>query len=275
MITAASSLGMPPPEVSFEVSAVVLGDANPTGAHTQFDAGRVCYENSGYRITIGDDDTILVQNKATGEEYLASAPPQVVVDGDLAFQFYGTTTLELADGTKVTITTSPWAEDPTVTISDKVTITNADYGVEVMGLASCTAGDLHFIETYRYGWLLDATVGDGNTVAENTAGAGFVGNQADGTWQVVDEAYIQATDLALLGELAGDRGKAFLSLSSLLAITFIGAFRGPMAYRFSELEDNVQVREFQQPDADRDAKELRLRLARDGPRLAWYGWGAP
>lgn len=274
MITANGATA-PPPEVSFEVTAVVVGEANPTGAHTQYDAGRVCFENSGYRITIGDDDTILVHNTVTGEQYLAWGPPQVYVDGEYAFQFYGTTTLELADGTKVTITTSPWAEDPTVTVSDKVTITNADYGVEVWGMASTTAGDLQYCETWRYGWLLDATVGDGNSVTENGAGAGFVGDQADGTWQVVDDAYIQATDLAILGPLAGERGQAFLSLSSLLAITFVGAFRGPLAYRASEQEDHVQVREHQRPEADRDAKELRLRLAREGPRVCWYGWGAP
>lgn len=272
MITAPN----PVTDVSFDIDWVVR-DPNPTGARTEMLGGRVCFDNAGYRVTVGDDDTVHIVNKATAEQYLAWGPPQLWVDGLHAFDFYGTTTLELQDGTKITITTSPWADDPLVTVSDKVTISNAGYGVEVLGLASLAAGDLRFVETLRYGWLLDAVVADGNTIAENAAGAGFVGEAAAGVWQAVDQAYIEATDLAVLGPLAGERGQAFLSLSSLLAITFVGAFRGPLDRLANELDDALELRPLQQPDAEREL--LRLRLARKGPRVALQvpaaRWGTP
>lgn len=259
-------------DVSFDLLTVAL-DPNPTGASTQMDGGRVCFENHGYSITASDDGSVLVQNKSTGEQYLAWAPPQIWVDGEHAFNFYGTTTLELVDGTKLTITTTPWADDPLVTVSDKVTITNAHYGVEILGLA--VPGSLRYLETLQYGWLLDAVVADGNTLAENPAGAGFLGDVAEPTvWQPVDTAYITATDLALLGPLAGERGQAFQSLTGLLAITFCGRWEGPPPLA-TDLDRDTRRAIDEAPER----AALRLRLQRDGLRVAWQvpaaRWGAP
>lgn len=262
MISAAN----PVTDVSFDL-LFVAEDPNPTGASTQMEAGRVCFDNRDYRVTASDDGGVLVENKLTGERYQAWTPPQLWVDGEHAFNFYGTTTLELADGTKITITTTPWADDPLVTVSDKVTITNASYGVEILGLA--VPGTLHFLETLQYGWLLDAVVADGNTIAENPQGSGFLGAAVDDTWQVVDEPYIQASDLAVLGPLAGERGQAFEDLSGLLAITFCGRWEGPPP---TQAELDRESRRGRDDDA-----ELRLRLQRAGPRVLMQvpRWGAP
>lgn len=268
MISAAN----PVADVSFDLLCVAA-DPNPTGAGTRMDGGRVCFDNQGYQVTAADDGSVRVDNKRTGEVYLAWGPPQLWVDGEHAFSFYGTTTLELVDGTKITITTVPWADDPLVTVSDKVTITNAHYGVEILGLA--VPGTLHFLETLQYGWLLDAVVADGNTVVENAAGAGFVGDAVDGAWQVVDVAYIQATDLAVLGPLAGERGRAFQTLTGLLAITFCGRWNGPPAYQADVDRESGRTRD----DPAAPAERLRLRLQTDGVRVQWQvpsgRWGAP
>src|SRR5687768_7833561 len=76
--------------------------ANPTNASTRLQGGKVCFENDNYRITMGDDNTVSIFNKNTGESYLAWGDPHMNIDGQHAFDFWGTTTLALDDGTKVT-----------------------------------------------------------------------------------------------------------------------------------------------------------------------------
>ncbi len=46
-------------------------------------------------------------NETTGESTRIWADPHVDVNGDHKFDFYGTTTFELANGTKITINTEP------------------------------------------------------------------------------------------------------------------------------------------------------------------------
>ena len=270
-------------------SALGMLASNPSGARTDMLDGLVRFQNNGYRITVGGDATVHILNHATTEQYLAWNPPMFAMDGSAPFDFWGTTTLQLEDGTKLTITTSPWADDPLVTISSKVTISNHDYGVEVLGMGGMggmdgnSAHGLRFVETERYGWLLDAAVGDGNTLFENAAGAGFIGNEAGGPWQQVDQAYIDATDLARLGPLAGERGKALLSTSSLLAVTFVGAYRIPLLqHNINELDCNREPPPRRSEEAG-ERSPCALRLARVDEGVAWFArragvhpsWGAP
>jgi hypothetical protein len=262
---AASRLPLPP---LLELPALdASSPGNPTAAHTQWSGGRVNFENPNYLISAGEDSHVWVLNKGTEEQYLAWGPPQLWVDGAPAFSFSGNTSLALHDGTLLTLTTKPLAEDPLVTAIRKVTITQGNYGVEILGLNAQDDSALRFVETQRYGWLLDAAVGDGNVIYENDIGAGFVGNNlptAEGppVWMPVDQAYIDATDLARLGELAGTRGSAFVTLPTLMSITFGGIFRGPLAYRYSEWVDTP----LNPNDADQEqsaTQQWRLRVPRD------------
>jgi hypothetical protein len=257
-------------EPSFQTLA--LRGANPmqtqTQAQTSWSAGRVNFENLNYLISVGDDSKVWVVNKNSQEQYLAWGAAQVSIDGVPAFSFSGNTSLALHDGTLLTLTTRPLSDDPLITAVGKVTITQGDYGVEIMGLHVNDPAGLHFVETQRYGWLLDAAVGDGNLIYENDIGTGFVGNVLQGpdgqaVWLPVDQAYIDATDLARLGDLAGTRGGAFVSLPSLMAITFGGIFRGPLAYRYSDWVDTP----LNPHDATRDdsaVQQWRLQVPRDG-----------
>ena len=250
----------------------------PTSAQTQWVAGRVDFENRDYRVSVGDDSSVWVVNKNSQEQYLAWGPPQLWVDGLHAFDFSGSTSLALHGGTLLTLTTAPISSepgsDPLLTAIQKVTITQGDYGVEILGLdRSRSSGGLRYTETARYGRLLDAAVANGNVIRENQFGAGFVGSHVrspDGSvrWLPVDQAYIDATDLLRLGALAGKRGMARLSLTSLLAITYLGAFRGPLAYRFSDWVD-VPLNPNDPPQDVSLARRWRLRVPRDGTFELW------
>lgn len=199
--------------------------SNPTHASTQMVGGRVQFENDSYRITAGDDNSVNIFNKKTGETYQVWGDPHVNVDGQHSFDFWGTTTFQLDDGTKVTINTTPWKNDPSQTLSSKVTITNGDYGVQITGVDTNTQGDLAFEEAAGLGALADWAVADGNVLHENPNGRGFLGMDASGRLRAVDQQYINETDLAKGGAAMAQRAAdAFRQMAGLLAISFVGSF---------------------------------------------------
>jgi hypothetical protein len=199
--------------------------SNPTNASTQLVGGKVQFENDNYRITAGDDNSVNIFNKNTGETYHVWGDPHVNIDGKHSFDFWGTTTFQLDDGTKVTINTTPWSHDPSQTLSSKVTITNGDYGVQITGVDTNTRGDLAFEEAAGLGHLADWAVADGNTIHENPNGRGFLGVDARGQLRAVDQKYINETDLAKGGAAMAQRvADAFRQMAGLMAISFVGSF---------------------------------------------------
>ncbi len=202
---------------------------NPTNASTRMEGGKCVFENNNYKITAGDNNEVLIQNKNTGETYKAWGDPHMEIDGKQAFDFWGTTTLNLDDGTKVTIETTPWANDPNATLSSKVTITNGGYGTQITGVDTNTTGDLKFNETHGWGRTLDAVVSDGNQLYENPVGKGFMAVDDFGRIRQVDQKYINETDLKKGGALTDQFKDAFRMLSGLLSITFAGAFLSSLA----------------------------------------------
>jgi hypothetical protein len=200
--------------------------SNPTHASTRMEGGQAVFENDNYRITMGDNNTVTIHNKNTGETYQAWGDPHMNVDGQHAFDFWGTTTLKLEDGTKLTIETTPWAQNNAMTLSSRVTITNGDYGVQVSGIDTNRVGDLKIDEAKGWGETLDWAVKDGNVLHENPAGKGFVAMDSNGRLRAVDQQYINETDLMKGGaQKVMDRYEnAFRMMSSLLSISFVGGF---------------------------------------------------
>lgn len=215
---------------TLDAGALCITKPNPTNASTTKVGGKVQFENDNYRITVGDDNSVNIHNKNTGEDYQIWGDPHVNVDGQHAFDFWGTTTFALDDGTKVTIQTTPWSANPNATLASKVTITNGDYGVHITGVDSNTVGDLQFDEAKGWGGLLDAVVGDGNTVYENSYGKGFVGFDAQGQLRQVDQTFINQTDMTKVGQLK-DRFGGMQLQAGLISITFMGAFLSSLAGR--------------------------------------------
>jgi Ca2+-binding RTX toxin-like protein len=207
--------------------------SNPTNASTTMQGGKAVFENDNYRITAGDDNNVHITNKHTGETYEAWGDPHMKIDGQQAFDFWGTTTLNLEDGTKVTIETTPWANNPEMTLSSRVTITNGDYGAQISGIDTNQAGDLKIDEAKGWGGTLDAVVDDGNAMHENPNGQGFVAFDREGRLRNVDQQFINETDLKKGGadnkDVADNRlqqqaEQAFKMLEGLLSISFLGGF---------------------------------------------------
>jgi hypothetical protein len=203
--------------------------SNPSNASTSMQGGKAVFENDSYRITAGDDNEVVIHNKITGETYRAWGDPHMMIDGQHAFDFWGTTTFVLDDGTKVTIETTPWGGNPNATVSSKVTITNGDYGVQITGVDTNTRGDLAIDEGRGWGRVVDWAVDDGNVLHENTFGSGFVAVDDQGRLRQVDQNYINQTDLLKGGALTEGHRDAFRLLGGLMAISFVGAFLGTLA----------------------------------------------
>jgi hypothetical protein len=197
---------------------------NPTHARTTMEGGKAMFENDTYKISANDDNNVVIFNKKTGEEYNIWGDPHVKVDGKQSFDFWGTTTFNLDDGTKVTIDTTPWNGNQNATLASQVTITNGDYGVQISGVDSNIKGDLKYNETTANGWLMDAMVNDGNAIYENPVGKGFVAVDDCGHVRTVDQQYINETDLTKGGALQDKHIDAFKELASLISISIIGYF---------------------------------------------------
>jgi len=214
---------------------------NPSHASTTMQNGQAVFENDHYKITADDNNTVTITNKQTGAVYQASGDPHVSVNGQHKFDFWGTTTFNLDDGTKVTIQTTPYAANPNADLSSKVTITNGSYGVQITGVDSNTHGDLAIHEEAGWGNTMDWAVNDGNEIEENATGNGFVATDAQGGTHAVDQNWINATDVlknpsrAQPGPAAGGTPQqqladaykeAFRILDGLVNIVFHGQFGG-------------------------------------------------
>ena len=213
---------------------------NPSHASTTMQNGQAVFENDNYKITADDNNTVTITNKQTGAVYQASGDPHVSVNGQHVFDFWGTTTFNLDDGTKVTIQTTPYAANPAADLSSKVTITNGSYGVQITGVDSNTHGDLAIHEEAGWGHTMDWAVSDGNEINENATGNGFVAVDAQGGTHAVDQNWINATDvlknpsLAQSGPAAGNPQQqlanaykgAFRVLDGLINIIFRGQYQG-------------------------------------------------
>ncbi len=246
---------------------------NPTNASTQMVGGKVQFENDNYRITADDNNTVTIHNKNTGETYQAWGDPHMNIDGKHAFDFWGTTTLQLDDGTKVTIETTPWAKDPSMTLSSKVTITNGDYGVQVTGVDSNRTGDLKFDEAPQHGGLLDALVDDGNVLHENPAGKGFLAMDGNGRIRAVDQQYINETDLQKGGGLQARGAEAFERMAGLMAVAFIGGFIGGFFAGLAGSARESTPRAQPQPQRNiplEDGNAFLLVMTRSNQNLSWF-----
>lgn len=144
--------------------------------------GRATIDLGSYTLAINERSSeIVLTNKETGERSRIWGDPHFDTDGDgrTDVDFWGTITLNLDDGTKITINTTPWKGNENMTVSSTLTITNGDQAIVVDGLDQNSIGDMT-IEQSSNGAFLDTFTGDGFNLYENSNGEGWM--VQDGLW---------------------------------------------------------------------------------------------
>lgn len=144
----------------------------------------------GYKLQIDERNSqMTILNEKTGQTTRVWGDPHVEVDGQQKFDFWGTTTFTLDNGTKLTINTEQWNGNPNAYVASQVVITRGDNAIVVDGISQNAIGDLS-ITSSANGQALDAAHRDGFTIHEQ---AGSTGWETEGGRQVTqDEANVTA-----------------------------------------------------------------------------------
>lgn len=208
------SLSQPQPAASWTAST-------GPGGRGSIDLG------DGYQLELNENNSeITVINANTGERTRIWGDPHVEIDGKHAFDFWGTTTFTLENGTKLTINTEQWGGNPNAYVASQVVITRGDQAMVVDGISQNQLGDLS-ISMGQNGRALDALTRDGFTLHENAAGAGWLtetgktATQADLDVTRVGGAYGPGSTAPSLAE-AGSIIGSFLQFGLMLG--FLGGF---------------------------------------------------
>ena len=137
---------------------------------------------------------IRIVNTKTCEETRIWGDPHVDYnkDGKNDFDFWGTTTFKLEDGTKITINTEPWKGNANMFVANNIVVTKGDQSLVIDGLSQNKLGDLRIHQGLN-GRQLDKLVPDGKlTLRENPHGVGWLNEkgqmvtQCDGNRTKID-----------------------------------------------------------------------------------------
>lgn len=127
----------------------------------------------GYSLQLDENSSsATITDANTGETTQIWGDPHVNVNGEHQFDFYGTTTFTLPNGTKITVNTQQSQSNPDVYYADSLTVTKGSQGMTVTGLSEQTKGDLA-ITMGQDGRALDNETADGYVLNEKTDGSGW------------------------------------------------------------------------------------------------------
>jgi hypothetical protein len=140
-----------------------------------------------YELRLNEKNSeIKIVNSKTGEVTWIHGDPHVDYnkDGKTDFDFWGTTTFKLEDGTKISINTEPWKGNKDMYVANNIVVTKGEQSLVIDGLSQNKHGDLKIHQGLN-GRQLDRMTPDGNlTLRENPNGAGWL-NEKD---QMVTQA---------------------------------------------------------------------------------------
>ena len=143
--------------------------ASMTGGNTaKVDLG------DGNRLEIDERSSqISIINDKTGERTRIWGDPHVEIDGKQAYDFWGTTTFILENGTKITINTEQWGGNPNAYVASQVVVTNGSNALIIDGVSQNKLGDLKMTLS-NDGRAVDAAHRDGFSLSENACGSGWL-----------------------------------------------------------------------------------------------------
>jgi hypothetical protein len=162
----------------------------------QQNGGQAHIDLGNYTLDLDEGNSeFLLTNKATGETTRVWGDPHVEVDGQHVGDFKGRMTLNLDDGTKISINTTPYAAGNGMTLSSGLTITKGDQAIVVGGLDQNTLGDLQINQSKIGGQLFDAIQPDGAEIYENPgSNAGWLQFNEGGFLSPVDGNFLASVD---------------------------------------------------------------------------------
>lgn len=143
----------------------------------------------GYQLTIDDIRAeVLLANLASGQSTRIWGDAMFEVDGEAVGQFWGSTSLELANGMFITCGTAAAADNPNVYSLDKLTITRGAQALVIAAIGG-EAGDMTVKGTNR-NWSVDDATNDGLVLVEDAdAGVWLTENRTG----VADADYLRLT----------------------------------------------------------------------------------
>lgn len=198
----------------------------------------------GYTLQLNENNSeITIVNANTGETTKIWGDPHVDVDGKHAFDFWGTTTFQLGNGTKITINTEQWQGNPNAYVASELVITKGSQAITVNGISQNQLGDLS-VTMGNNGRALDRATRDGYTLTENSAGAGWM---AQGGGHVATQTDLNAT--AAGGLYAPGSGMPSLQElgQSLGAFLTFGLFVGMLSSVAGDAAPEARNRQAHQP----------------------------
>lgn len=201
--------------------------AQTTGQNTaRIDLG------DGYHLAIDERNSeMTIVNEATGQSTRVWGDPHVDVDGKHQFDFYGTTTFALDNGTKITVNTEQAKANPNVYFASQVVVTRGTNAVVIDGISQQQLGDLA-VSVSTSGYALDAANRDGFTVHEAAGGwqteLGGKVTQADADLTKPGQIYGPGSTTPSLAELGTAIG-GFLLFGSLMSFGLEATARASMA----------------------------------------------
>lgn len=172
----------------------------------------------GYSLNLNEHNSeMTITNAKTGETTRIWGDPHVDVNGKHVYDFWGTTTFTLDNGTKITINTEQGHGNPDVYFASSVAITKGNQAIEVTGLSQQTLGDLE-VTMGNNGRALDRANDDGFVLHENDSGAGW---RSAYTGDVATQADLNLTRPGQIFGPGSEDARTLAGLSFLL-----GAFLG-------------------------------------------------
>lgn len=120
----------------------------------------------GYTLEINEANSEFVVKDGDGNVTKVWGDPHFDYNGQRVGDFWDTMTLELENGTKITVNTEPFNQNPNETLSSQLVITRGNQAMTINGVSQNQIGDLS-ISMGGNGYALDATHSDGLTIREN------------------------------------------------------------------------------------------------------------
>jgi hypothetical protein len=139
---------------------------NQSGNQAHIDLGR-------YTLDLNkSDSSFVLTNKATGQTTRIWGDPHFNVNGQQIGTFKGPMTLNLDDGTKITVYPKASADHNGTAYTDQLVITRGDRALDITGLDQQTNDHLDILQSPVGGRLVDLLAPDGAELYENAEGQG-------------------------------------------------------------------------------------------------------